>query len=176
MRLSAARLSHTAHKCARPHLCHCEPCRKIKQQARSVTNAYMRIHAPAKVSKKPNFANLADVETATSKWEQSQRSLYLRHLEREQQPAGSSAPAGRVAFPSQLVHDLNELRRRAAASRATSSGATAACAPGAVDSRITPDGSGSVGSSEQVRCGWGYMWRRWRFCMDGGLPDLPPQP
>ncbi|WIA36728.1 hypothetical protein OEZ86_008000 [Tetradesmus obliquus] len=123
--------------------------KKITQQARAITNSHMRNHEPAKVAKNPNFAKLADVEAATSKWEQSQRSLYLRHLEREQRPAGSSAPAGRVAFPSQLVHDLNELRRSAAASRATSSEGTAPVAARPVDSRITPDGGGSVGSSEQ---------------------------
>ncbi|WIA38922.1 hypothetical protein OEZ86_005075 [Tetradesmus obliquus] len=127
--------------------------KKITQQARAITNSHMRNHEPAKVAKNPNFAKLADVEAATSKWEQSQRSLYLRHLEREQRPAGSSARAGRVAFPSQLVHDLNELRRSAAASRATSSEGTAPVAARPVDSRITPDGGGSVGSSEQVRCG-----------------------
>lgn len=125
--------------------------KKITQQARAITNSHMRNHEPAKVAKNPNFAKLADVEAATSKWEQSQRSLYLRHLEREQRPAGSSAPAGRVAFPSQLVHDLNELRRSAAASRATSSEGTAPVAARPVDSRITPDGGGSMGSSEQQR-------------------------
>jgi hypothetical protein len=115
----------------------------------------MRIHEPGKLTRNPNFAKLQDVERDTCKWEQSQRPLYLRQLQRSQQPADSSESVVRMTFPSQLVHDLNVLRRLAAASGTTGNGAATEAA-GAVGSGPTPGSGGSVGSSQQVRC--------FRFC------------
>lgn len=127
-----------------------------------MANSHMRTHAPEKLSEAPNFGNLYDIETKTCTWEQTQRPLYLKHLERSQQPPASGESAGRVAFPTQLVRDLNVLRQRGAASGATSSGATAAGAAGPAGavgsgitpgSGVTPSSGGSVGSTEQVSCG-----------------------
>jgi hypothetical protein len=114
----------------------------------------MRKYDPGELANKPNFANLEDLEAKTVQWEVNQRSLCLRQLERSQQPANSSGSAGKVAFPKQLVHDLNVLRQKAGASRTTSSGATATDGAVALGSASTPapGSGGSVGSSQQVRC------------------------
>lgn len=120
-----------------------------------MANAYVRIHAPEKLSRNPNIANLEEVESKTCKWEQTQRSLYRRHLERSQKAADGDKQAAddRVAFPKQLVHDLNVLRQRAAANSAADSGAAtdgAAAAARPAGSGPTPGSGDSLGSGEQV--------------------------
>jgi hypothetical protein len=116
-----------------------------------VTNAYIKKYEPEKLPRNPNIAKLEDVERDTHKWEQSQRTLYLRQLQRSQQSNDSSESARKMAFPAQLVHDLKMLRPQAAPGGTTSNDAATEAA-GDVGSGPTPGSGGSVGSSEQVRC------------------------